>query len=182
MVLHQAFLARHPRKTGIGEEVRHGVTSSCETSSNKHATPHLPGEYNAPAWLRRGGSGRCNMLRCHAALCYSRQDDAIALAQHQGRGTPNGRLVRVGPSLAEQLRHLQVPAASCRHQGRGALLLRLVRLERQSQQPLHLDTSPSPAARRRWPTASASSSAYSSLTSCSRRPGRVARTSWSCYY
>ena len=34
MVLHQAFHARRVRKTGIGGEVRHGVTSgvSCETS------------------------------------------------------------------------------------------------------------------------------------------------------
>ena len=48
MVLHQAFRARHVRKTGIGGEVRHGVTSdvSCETSSNKHATPHLHREYD----------------------------------------------------------------------------------------------------------------------------------------
>ena len=43
MVLHQAFRARHVRKTGIGGEVRHGVTSgvSRETSSNKHVTTHL---------------------------------------------------------------------------------------------------------------------------------------------
>ena len=43
MVLHQAFRARHVRKTGIGCEVRYGVTSgvSCETSLNKYATPHL---------------------------------------------------------------------------------------------------------------------------------------------
>ena len=43
MVLHQAFRARRVRKTGIGGKVRHGVTSgvSCETSVNKHVTPHL---------------------------------------------------------------------------------------------------------------------------------------------
>ena len=36
MVLHQAFRARLARKSGIGGEVRHGVTSgvSCETSLN----------------------------------------------------------------------------------------------------------------------------------------------------
>ena len=36
MVLHQAFRARHERKSGIGGEVRHGVTSgvSSETSLN----------------------------------------------------------------------------------------------------------------------------------------------------
>ena len=49
MVLHQAFRARHVRKTGIGGEVRHGVTSgaSCETSFNTHVTPHLHREYPA---------------------------------------------------------------------------------------------------------------------------------------
>ena len=43
MVLHQAFCARHERKTGIGGEVRHGVTSgvSCETSLNKSSRDHL---------------------------------------------------------------------------------------------------------------------------------------------
>ena len=34
-------------RNGIGGEVRHGVTSgvSCETSLNKHVTPHLHREY-----------------------------------------------------------------------------------------------------------------------------------------
>ena len=47
MVLHQAFRARHVHKSGIGGEVRHGVTSgvSCETSLNKHGKPHLRREY-----------------------------------------------------------------------------------------------------------------------------------------
>ena len=38
MVSHQAFRARRVRTTGIGGEVRHGVTSgaSCETSLSKH--------------------------------------------------------------------------------------------------------------------------------------------------
>ena len=46
MVLHLAFRARRVRKTGIGSEVRHGVTSgiSCETSLSRHVTPHLPRE------------------------------------------------------------------------------------------------------------------------------------------
>ena len=49
MVLHQAFCARHVRNTGIGGEVRRGVTSgvSCETSLNKHVTPHLHREFCA---------------------------------------------------------------------------------------------------------------------------------------
>ena len=48
MVLHQAFRTRHVRTNNIGDEVRHGVTSgvSCETSLNKHITPHLHREYN----------------------------------------------------------------------------------------------------------------------------------------
>ena len=43
MVLHRALRARRVRKTGIGREVWHGVASgaSCETSLNKHVTPHL---------------------------------------------------------------------------------------------------------------------------------------------
>ena len=43
MVSYQAFRAGHVRKNGMGSEVRHGVTSgvSCETSLNKHVTPHL---------------------------------------------------------------------------------------------------------------------------------------------
>ena len=47
MVLHQAFRARRVRKNGIGGEVRCGVTSgvSCETSLNKHVTPHLHREH-----------------------------------------------------------------------------------------------------------------------------------------
>ena len=47
MVLYWAFRARHVRRNGIGGEVRHGVTSgvSCETSLNKHVTPHLHREY-----------------------------------------------------------------------------------------------------------------------------------------
>ena len=47
MVLHQAFCAKLVRKTGIGSEVRHGVTSgvSCETSWNKHVTRRLHREY-----------------------------------------------------------------------------------------------------------------------------------------
>ena len=47
VVLRQAVRARRVRKTGIGGEVRHGVTSgvSCEASSNKHVTPHLRREY-----------------------------------------------------------------------------------------------------------------------------------------
>ena len=38
-------------KTGIGGELRHGVASgvSCETSLNKHVTPHLHGEYKTEA-------------------------------------------------------------------------------------------------------------------------------------
>ena len=43
MVLHRVFRARRVRRNSIGGEVRHGVTSgaSCETSLNKHVTPHL---------------------------------------------------------------------------------------------------------------------------------------------
>ena len=43
MVLHPAFRARHVRKSGIGGEVRHGVTSGVpgETSLDKRVTPHL---------------------------------------------------------------------------------------------------------------------------------------------
>ena len=48
MVLHEAFRARPVRKTGIGAEVRHGVTSgvSCETCSNGYITPELQREYS----------------------------------------------------------------------------------------------------------------------------------------
>ena len=47
MVLRRAFRARHVRETGIGGEERHGATSgvSCETSLDKHVTPHLHREY-----------------------------------------------------------------------------------------------------------------------------------------
>ena len=43
MALHQAFRRGQVRTTGIGGEVRHGVTSgvSSETSMNKYVTPHL---------------------------------------------------------------------------------------------------------------------------------------------
>ena len=46
-VLCRAFRARRVRTSGIGGEVRHGVTSgvSCETSLNKRVTPHLHREY-----------------------------------------------------------------------------------------------------------------------------------------
>ena len=51
MVLHQAVRARRVRKTGIGGEVRHGVTSavSCQTSKTWNVTPHLHREYMAMA-------------------------------------------------------------------------------------------------------------------------------------
>ena len=51
MVSHQAFRARRVRTTGIGGEVRHGVTSGvlCETSLNKHVTPHLHREHQESA-------------------------------------------------------------------------------------------------------------------------------------
>ena len=43
MVVHRALRARRVRTTGIGGEVRHGVTSgvSCETSLSKYVTPRL---------------------------------------------------------------------------------------------------------------------------------------------
>ena len=47
MVLPRVFRARHARKHSIGGEVLHGATSgvSCETSLDKHVTPHLHREY-----------------------------------------------------------------------------------------------------------------------------------------
>ena len=73
MVLHRAFRARHVRKTGIGGEVRHGVTSdvSCETSLNKHSTPDLHREYLSISKVaglgvhdvRSGVAGRCRRCR-----------------------------------------------------------------------------------------------------------------------
>ena len=56
MVLHQAFRARHVRATGIGGEVRHGVASGalCESSLNKHVTPHLHREYQAQLSIQTG--------------------------------------------------------------------------------------------------------------------------------
>ena len=56
MVLHRAFRARHVRKTGIGGEERHGVTSgvSYETSLNKHVTPYLHREYGLLGAPNRG--------------------------------------------------------------------------------------------------------------------------------
>ena len=57
VVLHQAFRARHVRTSGIGGEVRHGVTSgaSRKTSVNKHATPHLHREYNLSDTIQASG-------------------------------------------------------------------------------------------------------------------------------
>ena len=44
MGLHRAFRARRVRRTGIGGEVRHGVTSgvSCETSKNMKCNTSPP--------------------------------------------------------------------------------------------------------------------------------------------
>ena len=54
VLLHQAFRARHVRKTGIRGEVRHGVTSgvSRETSKTTHVTPHLHREYHTNIVIR----------------------------------------------------------------------------------------------------------------------------------
>ena len=48
MALHRALRARSVRKSSIGGEERHGVTSgvSCEISKTLNVTPHLHREYD----------------------------------------------------------------------------------------------------------------------------------------
>ena len=66
MVVHQAFRSRRVRKTGIGGEVRHGVTSgvSRETSSNKHVTSQFHRDHRPIPPIR--------ITRIHCTICLPR--------------------------------------------------------------------------------------------------------------
>ena len=74
MALPRVFRARHVRNNSIGGEVRHGATSgvSCETSLDKHVTPHLHRE--CPTALPHAPSLTLPAPRAHLE---ARAEDAL---------------------------------------------------------------------------------------------------------
>ena len=82
IVLHRVFRARHVRQTGIGGDVRHGLTSgaSCETSLNKHVSSTSPPQGVAVLlpWLPVAGSPARTLQVCmQGFMCSAYRDQRI---------------------------------------------------------------------------------------------------------
>ena len=91
---------RRVRKTGIGGEVRNGVTSgvSCEAASNRYVTPHLAVEYHDDLSSRPGrrmGGAACpvgsapnsDLRRASRVRCARRVGVRAAASKKLGAGS-----------------------------------------------------------------------------------------------